>query len=53
MEKFETYFGLKLSYEAFVATEQLATTLRAKDVNAYICTEAVNATKSFLKNTET
>ena len=50
MEKFETYFGLKLSYVAFVATEQLAITLQAKDVNAHICTGAVNATKLFLKN---
>ena len=49
MEKFETYFGLKLSYVAFVATEQLAITLQAKDVNAHICTGAVNATKLFLK----
>lgn len=34
MEKFSTYFGLKLSYLAFVATEQLAVTLQAKDINA-------------------
>ena len=48
MDKFDMYFGLKLSHIVFVATEQLATTLQAKDVNAQICTGAVNATKSFL-----
>ena len=50
MEKFEAFIGLKLSYEAFVATEQLTITLQAKDVNAHICTGAVYATQTFLKN---
>ena len=50
VEKFETYFWLKLSYVAFVATDQLAVTLQAKDVNAHICTGTVNVTQSFLKN---
>ena len=49
MEKFSTYFGLKLSYLAFVATEQLAITLQGKDVNAQVSISAVNATKSFLQ----
>ena len=49
MDKFDMYFGLKLSHIVFAATEQLATTLQAKDVNAQICTGAVNATKSFLQ----
>ena len=49
MDKFDMYFGLKLSHIVFVAIEQLATTLQAKDVNAQICTGAVNATKSFLQ----
>ena len=42
MEKFSTYFGLKLSYLAFVATEQLAITLQGKDVNAQVSISAVN-----------
>ena len=46
MEKFSTYFGLKLSYLAFVATEQLAVTLQAKDINAqYVGIGAGNAAK--------
>ena len=49
MEKFSTYFNLKLSYLAFVATEQLAITLQGKDVNAQVTISAVNATKSFLQ----
>lgn len=49
MEKFSTFFGLKLSYLTFVATEQLATTLQAKDVNAQVCMDAVKATKAFLQ----
>ena len=49
MEKFSTYFGLKLSYLAFVATEQLAITLQGKDINPQVSTLAVNATKSFLQ----
>ena len=49
MEKFSTYFGLKLSYIAFVATEQLAITLQGEDVNAQVSTPAVNANKSCLQ----
>ena len=49
MEKFSTFFGLKLAYLTFVATEQLATTLQAKDVNAQVCMDAVKATKAFLQ----
>ena len=47
--KSTTYFGLKLSYLAFVATEQRAITLRGKEVNAQVSTSAVNPTKSFLQ----
>lgn len=50
MDKFSTFFGLKLAYLAFVATEQLATTLQAKDVNAQICMGAVKTTKAFLQS---
>ena len=49
MEKFSTYFGLKLAHLGFVATEQLATTLQAKDVIAQLCMGAVGATKAFLQ----
>ena len=48
MEKFSTFFGLKLAYLVFVATEQLATTLQAKNVNAQICIRAGCAAKNFL-----
>ena len=48
MEKFSTFFGLKLAYLVFVATEQLATTLQAKNVNAQICIRAACAAKNFL-----
>ena len=50
MDKFSTFFGLKLAYLAFVATEQLATTLQGKYVNAQICMGAVKTTKAFLQS---
>ena len=40
LEKFSTFFGLKLAYLVFVATEQLATTLQAKDMNAQVSIKA-------------
>ena len=52
MEKFSTFFGLKLAYLVFVATEQLATTLQAKNVNAQICIRAACAAKTSCCDTE-
>lgn len=40
MEKFSTLFGLKLAYVIVVATEQLATALHAKAVNAQVCSKS-------------
>ena len=48
MEKFSTYFGLKLAYLVFVSTEQLAITLQAKNINAQICIESGHTAKNFL-----
>ena len=47
MEKFSTYFGLKLSLLVFGATEQLSATLQYRGVNAQEATSAVSAAKSF------
>ena len=47
MEKFSTYFGLKLSLLVFGAPEQLSATLQYRGVNAQEATSAVSAAKSF------
>lgn len=49
MEKFSTYFGLKLSYTIFAVTEQLSKTLQSKDICAQEATFAVTKTVSFLQ----
>lgn len=48
MEKFSTFFGLKLAFLIFSATEQVSLTLQYKDINAQEACMAVNAAKSFL-----
>ena len=48
MEKFSTYFGLKLSHLVFGATE-LSTTLQYKDINAQEVSSAVSAAITFLQ----
>ena len=48
MEKFSTYFGLKLSFLVFGATEQTSTTLQYKDISAKDALSTVNASISFL-----
>ena len=48
MEQFQTFFGLK-SYLAFVAVEQLATTLQSKNISAELCSEAGQAAISFFE----
>ena len=48
MEKFSTFFGLKLAFLVFVATEQLAIKLQAKDIKAQVTMTAAKATDSYL-----
>ena len=49
MDKFQTYFGLKLALFIFGATEQLSATLQYKDFNAQEVSLAVGAAVAFLK----
>ncbi len=49
MEKFSTFFGLKLSHLVFGATEQLSLTLQYKGINAQEVSSAVSAAISFLE----
>ena len=49
MERFTTFFGLKLSFLIFSAMEQLSKTLQYKDINAQEVSTAVNAAKRFLE----
>ena len=49
MEKFEAYFGLKLSHLVFGASEQLSATLQYKDINAQEVSSTVNAALAFLE----
>ena len=46
MEKFSTFFGLKLSYLLFGATEQTSTTIQANDISAegtlFFVTDAIS-----------
>ena len=49
MERFTTFFGLKLSFLIFSAMEQLSKTLQYKDINAQEISTAVNAAKRFLE----
>lgn len=48
MDRFATFFGLKLSLLVFTVTEQLSTTLQAKDITSQEASRAAVATKSFL-----
>ena len=48
MEKFATYFGLKLSFLECSATKQLSVTIQGHTVNAQEATSAVQITKMFL-----
>ena len=49
MERFTTFFGLKLSFLIFSAIEQLSKTLQCKNINAQEVSTAVNAPKRFLE----
>ena len=49
MDKFQTYYGLKLAFLIFGATEQLSATLQYKDINAQEVTLAVSAAIGFLE----
>ena len=45
MENFSTFFGLKLAFLVFSATEQASLTLQYKDINAQEACMATNAAK--------
>lgn len=52
MEKFNTYFGLELSFLVFSITEQLSVTLQCIDTNANDCFVSVNVTINGLRTDE-
>ena len=47
MEKFSTFFGLKLSHLAFSASEQLSRTLQNKDISVHDATKAIGLCRDF------
>ena len=49
MEKFTTFFGLKLSFLVFSATEQLSRTLQRSDITAQESSLAANAATTYLR----
>ena len=49
LERFATYFGLRLSFLVFSATEQLSVTLQGKDINTHDALSAAEMTKTFLQ----
>ncbi len=49
LEKFATYFGLKLAHLVFSASEQLSKTLQGKETNVQDGIEAAKATATFYK----
>ena len=53
LEKFGTYFGLKLSFVVFGATEQLSRILRGKDTTIHEAQSAALLTISHLKRQRT
>ena len=48
MERFSTYFDLKLAFLVFSGTEQASLTLQYKDINAQEASMATSAARSFL-----
>ena len=49
MDRFSTFFGLKLAYFVFSATEQVSTTLQYKDINVQEALTAVKSAQHFLE----
>ena len=49
MEKFSTFFGLKLSFMVFSAMEELSKTLQSSDLNAQEASSAAASALKFLK----
>ena len=49
MDKFSTYFGLKVSFMVFSAMEQLSKTLQYRDINAQEVLSSVRMANNFLK----
>ena len=47
MEKFSTFFGLKLSHLVFSASEQLSHTLQNKDISVHDATNAIGLCRDF------
>ena len=47
MEKFSTFYGLKLSYLVFSATEQLSRTLQSSNINVQEAYMAAAGAKRF------
>ena len=53
MDKFSTYFGLKLAHLVFGATEQVSITLQHKEINAQEAITAVKSVQLFLEQHRT
>ena len=49
MDKFSTFFGVRLAFLVFSATEQASLTLQYKDNNAQEAAMATNAAKSLTR----
>ena len=49
MDRFSTFFGLKLAYLVFSATEEVSTTLQYKDINVQEALTAVKSAQHFLE----
>lgn len=50
MERFDTFFSLKLSYLIFSATEQLSTNLQSKDITIQEAIKGATLLSSYLKS---
>ena len=49
LQKFDTYFGLKLSHLLFSATEQTSTTLQRKDLSVQEASTCLQCTINYLR----
>ena len=49
IEKFNSFFGLKLSFLVFSGTEQLSTTLQSSNLNSQEAMSAANAANNYLR----
>ena len=53
MQQFSTFFGLKLSYHIFSATEQLSLTLQGRDTTIQEGIQAATLARTFLEKQRT